>query len=304
MVLVLQSKLLKSSCFTMYLSWWIHSVIPQQQNFSHLILFNNSLYIGSISTLSHDFGKKKIMFPIYFIQQLQWIILKLLHYDTSQSCSILVTRMKKKKPKTKAFKDTIQKVTNVSLKTKCFFFPRQCWLIIPKTKQQFADPIVNMNINKRKASHHLIFKADETVIASHWINSPQVTRCTWHQMTRICQMSSLFKFLISVQGAPAVTEGHFVLVKQEHEHVWQHHLIAVHIQVLLRNVNSDGKNWRAMRVTVPFEQHIYEQHRPSCCLFRKYKLFSNVNKPVEISTIFRSLMIWALDIFLTMGHCM
>lgn len=97
MVLVLQSKLLKSSCFTMYLSWWIHSVIPQQQNFSHLILFNNSLYIGSISTLSHDFGKKKIMFPIYFIQQLQWIILKLLHYDTSQSCSILVTRMKKKK---------------------------------------------------------------------------------------------------------------------------------------------------------------------------------------------------------------
>lgn len=82
-------------------------------------IFNNSLYIGSISTLSHDF-EKKIMFPIYFIQQLQWIILKLLHYDTSQSCSILVTRMKKK-PKTKAFKDTIQKVTNVSLRQNVFF---------------------------------------------------------------------------------------------------------------------------------------------------------------------------------------
>lgn len=183
MVLVLQSKLLKSSCLTMYLSRWIHSIIPQQQNFSLLIIFNNSLYIGSISTLSHDF-EKKIMFPIYFIQQLQWIILKLLHYDTSQSCSILVTRMKKKMPKTKAFKDTIQKVTNVS--------PRQNVLpsvsiIYPKTKQQFADPIVNMNINKRKASHHLILKADETVMASRCIYSPHVTRCTWHQMTRICK---------------------------------------------------------------------------------------------------------------------
>lgn len=62
-----------------------------------------------------------------------------------------------KMPITKAFKDTIQKVTNVS--------PRQTvllpvWIMNPKTKQTFAD--LNMNIKKSwQTSLHLIFKADE-----------------------------------------------------------------------------------------------------------------------------------------------
>lgn len=138
-------------------------------------------------------------------------------------------------------------------------------LINPKTKQQFADPVVSMNINKCKASHNLIFKADETVMASHCIYSPQVTRCTWHQMTRICKMSSLFKFLFSVQGAPAVTKGLFILEKTV---AWTCLTASFngcsHPSVVKKNVNSDENNWRAMmRMTVPLEQHIYGQHRPS-----------------------------------------
>lgn len=54
-----------------------------------------------------------------------------------------------KKPKTKAFEDTIQKVTNVSPRQKMHLL--SVLIINPKTKtQKLADPI--MDINKRKAS--------------------------------------------------------------------------------------------------------------------------------------------------------
>lgn len=133
--------------------------MPQELNFFPFIISNNSLYIGSISTLWAMSRKKKkiIAFPNYFIQQSQWIILKpILHYDTSQSCSILVT-WTKKLPITKVFKDTIQKVTNAS--------PRQTallsvWINNSITNQTFADS--NININKCwHTPHHFIFKADD-----------------------------------------------------------------------------------------------------------------------------------------------
>lgn len=50
LVLFIQSKPLKCSCFSLDLSGWIHSM-PQKPNLFPFIISNNSLYIGSISTL-------------------------------------------------------------------------------------------------------------------------------------------------------------------------------------------------------------------------------------------------------------
>lgn len=51
----------------------------------------------------------------------------------------------KKWPKTKAFKDTIQKVTTVSPRLTALL---SVWIVNPKTKQTFADLIMNTNIEK------------------------------------------------------------------------------------------------------------------------------------------------------------
>lgn len=59
MLLILQSKLLKCSCFSMDLSGWIHSM-PQKLNVFPFIMSNNSLYIGSISTLWVWLKEKKV----------------------------------------------------------------------------------------------------------------------------------------------------------------------------------------------------------------------------------------------------
>lgn len=84
--------------------------------------------------------------------------------------------MKKKKPKTKAFKDTIQKVTNVS--------PRQTvllsWLIIhPKTKTSLCR-LDHEYEHKEKLINFTSpdIKAGGIVVATYCIYSPQVTECS------------------------------------------------------------------------------------------------------------------------------
>lgn len=129
MVLVLQSKLLKSSCLTMYLSGWIHSIIPPQQNFSPLIIFNNSLYIGSISTLSHDFGKKNhvsyLLYPTVTMDYIKTITL----WHITIMFNSRDTNEKKKSLKLKLSKIQYKK-SQMYHPDKMFYC--QCWLFIPK----------------------------------------------------------------------------------------------------------------------------------------------------------------------------
>lgn len=72
------------------------------------------------------------------------------------------------------------KLSKIQYKKSQMFHPDQmfycqCELFIPKLNKTFADPVMNMTMNKFKAPHHLLFKANETAMASYCVYSPQVT---------------------------------------------------------------------------------------------------------------------------------
>lgn len=124
---------------------------------------------------------------------------------------------------------------------------------------------------KKKASHHLILKADETVMASYCIYSPRVTRCTWLQITGFCKMSSLFCLTshFEYKCQTAVTKGHFIFRKtvactcivwkpftsrccSKNEWKWW-----------WNELKRDIENSPLSDMTVLLGQHIFVQHRIS-----------------------------------------
>lgn len=111
-------------------------------------LFNNALKTKKISCSKYPINPFILAasahwivifdttFPNYFVQQSQQIILKLLHYDTSQSCSIFMTQMQKKQ-KLKLKLSKIQKATNVSPRKKVLL---SMLIINAKTREKKFRP--------------------------------------------------------------------------------------------------------------------------------------------------------------------